>query len=230
MPKSRITLPVIETTVRWIITLLSLWAAYRYMLANDNVSLASAILCASLAQLAKPLQWLLRTRLPVSWRLVYLGFIIAAMYLGEIHSFFYRFLWWDDLLHTCSAMLITYVAFLGFRLLYGKDMKSSGLRPVLPAICVFFFTMGFGALWELLEFGADQLLRVNMLKGRDSTLPGSVYDYGRALINTMQDLGLDAVGALIVAIGAWFSLAREGRFSKAFGYLIEQFIIANRSQ
>jgi hypothetical protein len=92
------------------------------------------------------------------------------------------------------------------------------------------FTMGFGALWELLEFGADQLLGVNMLKGRDSTLPGSVYDYGRALINTMQDLVLDAVGALIVAIGAWFSLAREGRFSKAFGYLIEQFIIANRSQ
>jgi len=229
MAKPRISLSLIETSVRWIVTLLSLWAAYRYQIASDKVGLASALLSASLVQLARPLQWMLGIKLPVSWRLVYLSFIIAAMYLGEIHSFFYKFLWWDDLLHTCSAMLITYVAWLGFILLYGKDLRTSGLRPILPAVCIFFFTIGFGALWELLEFGADQLFGVNMLKGRDSTLPGSVYDYGRALINTMQDLGLDALGALLVAVGAWFHLSREGRFSRAFGYLGEQYIRANRS-
>ncbi len=227
MPKFRISLPLIETTLRWMITLLSLWAAYQYYVTHDQVGLASALLSAGLIQLARPLQWLLRIKLPVSWRLVYLGFIIAAMYLGEIHSFFYRFLWWDDFLHTCSAMLISYVAFLGFRLLYGQDIRSSGIRPILPAVCVFFFTVGFGTLWELLEFGADQLLGVNMLKGRDSTIPGSIYSFERALVNTMQDLILDALGALAVAYGAWLQMRSDSAFSRNFGYLITDFLKVN---
>lgn len=217
----------LEAGLRHLVTLLSLWAAYRYWMQADSVSLASALLSAMLLQLARPVELLLGIKLPVSWRLVYLGFIIAAMYLGEIHAFFYRFLWWDDFLHTCSAMLVTYVALLAFRLLYGQDLGKSGIRPILPAVAVFCLTVAFGALWELLEFSADQLLGVNMLKGRDSTLPGSIYDYGRALINTMQDLALDALGAFLVALGAWIQIRSDGRFSKAYGYLIDQYLAHN---
>lgn len=216
-----------EAILRHSFTLLSLWAVYDFWRHNDRVSLASAILCVLLLQLALPLQKLIRFRLPPSWRLIYLGFIICSMYLGEIHGFFYRFLWWDDFLHTCSAMMISYVGLLLFRLIYARPLKPGALPPLLVALWVFSFTLAFGALWELFEFGADQLFGVNMLKGRDSTLPGSIYDYGRALINTMQDLMLDATGALLVALGTWFHLARKGVFSRAFGSLIEQFLQEN---
>jgi len=226
VPKSKAV--ILETLVRWLLTLLSLWAAYRFYLGGDSVSLASALLCAGLLQLARPVELLLGIKLPSSWRWVYLTFIFASMYLGEIHSFFYLFLWWDDMLHTCSAIMITYVALLLFRLLHGQDLKASGINPNLPVARVFCFTLAFSVLWELLEFSADQLLGVNMLKGRDSTIPGSVYEYKRALVNTMQDLAEGALGACLVAMGTWFHLRYRGRFSQIFGFLIKDYLECNK--
>lgn len=216
-----------ELTLRWIFTLLSVWAGFGFYRSGDKVSLASAVLSALLFQMAPVIGAVLRVRIPVSFRYIWFVFILAAMYLGEIHSFFYRFLWWDDMLHTCTAMLVAYVALLVILASTRDNAGQIAARPMFLFFSVLAFTMAFGAVWELFEFSADQLLGVNMLKGRDSTLPGSVYDYGRALINTMQDLGLDLLGAMVVALSASLHLRRGKLLTSAFGAPLRQFRHAN---
>lgn len=218
----------IELFARWLLIALSFFAAVQYYLLQDRVSLASAGLTVFLLFLPPLAGRLLRVSLPVSFRLVYLAFICAAMYLGEIHSFFYRFLWWDDMLHTASAMLVTYLGLLLLYLLNRDPEIDTKLKPGYIALLLLCSTMAFGAVWELFEFSADRLLGVNMLKGRDSTLPGSVYSYGNALLNTMQDLALDLLGAAVVAITAWFQLKRKKLKESWFGLLLRQFIGENQ--
>jgi hypothetical protein len=217
----------LELFLRWVFTLLSLWACVVFYRSGDRVSVASAALSALLFQLAPLIGKMLRITVPVSFRWIWFVFILAAMYLGEIHSFFYRFLWWDDMLHTCTAMLVAYIALLIVLISTRARDGSIDARPLFTAFAVLAFTMAFGAVWELFEFSADQLLGVNMLKGRDSTLPGSVYDYGRALINTMQDLAVDLLGAFIVALTAFLHLRRGKLLTSVFGLPLKQFRQAN---
>ncbi len=217
----------IELILRWLFTLLSVWAGIGFYRSGDKVSLASAALSVLLFLMPPVIGKVLRLQIPVAFRYIWFVFILAAMYLGEIHSFFYRFLWWDDMLHTCTAMLVAYTAML---VILSSTRDNSGqiaVRPLFLFFSVLAFTMAFGAVWELFEFSADQLLGVNMLKGRDSTLPGSIYDYGRALINTMQDLSLDLLGAMVVALLASLNLRRGTLLSSVFGLPLRQFRQAN---
>ncbi|MCB5267530.1 MAG: hypothetical protein LHW46_05425 [Candidatus Cloacimonetes bacterium] len=217
----------LELVLRWVFTLLSVWAGIAFHRSGDVVSLASAALSALLFQIPPVIGKLLRLQVPVSFRYIWFVFILAAMYLGEIHSFFYRYLWWDDMLHTCTAMLVAYLAMLVILISTRDKTGGIAVRPMFLFISVLAFTMAFGAVWELFEFSSDQLLGVNMLKGRDSTLPDSVYDYGRALINTMQDLSLDLLGALVVALLASLNLKRGRLFTSAFGLPLRQFQHSN---
>jgi len=217
----------IELILRWLFTLLSVWAGIGFYRSGDKVSLASAALSVLLFQIPPVIGKILRLQIPVAFRYIWFVFILAAMYLGEIHSFFYRFLWWDDMLHTCTAMLVAYAAMLVILSSTRDNCGQIAARPLFLFFSVLAFTMAFGAVWELFEFSADQLLGVNMLKGRDSTLPGSVYDYGRALINTMQDLSLDLLGAFIVALLASLNLKRGRLLSSVFGLPLRQFRQAN---
>ncbi len=227
MKQRKLTATDLELAMRWIIIALCAVAAAKYLREGDRVSLAAAGLTVFLLLLPPLLARLLRVFMPISFRLVWWAFIFAAMYLGELHSFFYRFLWWDDMLHTASAMLVTYGGLILLFLLNRDPQIDSKLRPGYIALILVCFTLAFGAAWELFEFSADRLLGVNMLKGRDSTLANSVYDMGRALVNTMQDLALDLLGAILVAITAWW-LLRAGKLrSSAFGVPLRQFIEAN---
>ena len=217
----------IERIVRYLVMALSAYACINYIKIHDRISLASALLTIFLLFLPALVQRFIRLRLPVSVRLVYLLFIICAMYLGEIWSFFYRFLWWDDMLHTASAMMVCYIGLI-LVFVINKDREvERKLAPAYIALSIFCFTLAFGALWEVLEFTADQLFGVNMLKGRDSSVATSVYDGGRALINTMQDIALDALGAFIISLITFIHLKRGKLKESAFGILLRQMLDEN---
>lgn len=227
MPKAKLSAERLERYARYIIMLLSAYALIDNYLLGDMITLASAALTVLLLMLPSFIQMVSKLRIPVSVRVVYLIFIICAMYLGEIHSFFYRFLWWDEMLHTSSAMMLAYVSFIFIDALDDSGKGAAGLNPALVASFVFCFTLAFGVIWELFEFAADELLGVNMLKGRDPFVAGSVYSYEKALVNTMIDLMLDGAGGLIIALSTWFHLKYPKGILTGFNLLKRQVMDQN---
>ncbi|MFO8007239.1 MAG: hypothetical protein R6V05_05820 [Candidatus Brocadiia bacterium] len=127
-------------------------------------------------------------RIPIEFELLAVLFIFAALFLGSIHGYYERFWWWDVVLHTSSGFLL---GILGFLLVYALNRHESielHMTPVFVALFAFAFAMAVGALWEVFEFGMDELLGYYMQKG---------------LTDTMWDLIVDAAGALVMAASGY---------------------------
>lgn len=215
----------IELIVRCLLVLLSIWSGVSYYLQGNMVRVLSAVMTAGLFLLFPLLGKLFRVALPLPFKVVWLLFIFASMYLGELHNFFYRFAWWDELIHSFTAMMLTYVGLLLLYILSGDARIHLRLGPLLTALAMICFTLAFGAVWEMFEFGVDQVLGLNLLKGRAATDLAGVYDYERALLNTMGDLGIDLLGALIVGVMAFFHF--RGGAKSWFGRPLELLFAAN---
>ena len=116
-------------------------------------------------------------------------FIYASIFLGEVKGYYTRFWWWDTLLHTTFGIALGFVGFMILYVLYkGNKIKAS---PILVAFFSFCFALALGALWEVFEFIMDQTLGLTMQKS------GS---------DTMRDLIVDSIGALISAIAGFIYL------------------------
>ncbi|MDD4223856.1 MAG: hypothetical protein PHD87_04655 [Candidatus Cloacimonetes bacterium] len=228
MPSTKIGGSRIELLARWLLVLLSVWAGVNYFLQGNMVRVLSAVLTVVLFLLFPLLGKLFKISLPLPFKVIWLLFIGASMYLGELHNFFYRFAWWDELIHSGSAMLLTYAGLLLLYVLSRDQRIHLRLGPLLTALAMIWFTLSFGAVWELFEFGVDQVMGLNLLKGRAGTDMSGVYDFQRALLNTMGDLGMDLAGALIVAVAAFFHFRGGGR--SFFGRPLELFIKNNPSR
>ena len=193
-----------DLLVRWLLILLCVWSGVGYYLEGNQVRVLSSVLSIALFLLFPLLGKLFRILLPLPFKVIWLVFIGASMYLGELHNFFYRFAWWDELIHSGSAMLLTYAGLLLLHLLSRDPRIHLRLGPLLTALAMVWFTLSFGVVWELFEFGVDQLTGLNLLKGRATTDMAGTYDFQRALVNTMGDLAMDLTGALMVAVPAFF--------------------------
>ncbi|MFO7710819.1 MAG: hypothetical protein R6V53_03580 [Candidatus Woesearchaeota archaeon] len=114
-------------------------------------------------------------------------FVFAALFLGEIQNYYAVFPWWDTLLHGLSGIALGFVGFLIIFSLYNNNrIKAS---PIMIALFTFSFAMMVGAMWEIFEFAVDQIFNQDMQKG---------------LVDTMWDLIMDTLGALLVSIIGFF--------------------------
>ncbi|MCO8244572.1 hypothetical protein NKF25_10915 [Haladaptatus sp. AB643] len=97
---------------------------------------------------------------------------------------------WDQLTHTLSSSL---VAAAGYTTVRALDVHADSiyLPRKFMLLFILLFTLAFGVLWELLEFGLGGLATMT---GTGSVL--SQY----SLENTMLDLVFDTVGGVIVAV------------------------------
>jgi hypothetical protein len=131
-------------------------------------------------------------------------FIYAGLYLSARFNLYYRYFWWDDLLHTLSGVI---TGFIGFIIIYKINHKySMNLNPLLVAFFSFTFAVTLGVMWEILEFTSDALFRTANQKWDlpdTATLIGRSYQ-GSGLRDTMSDLIVDTIGALITSIITWF--------------------------
>jgi hypothetical protein len=153
------------------------------------------ILTVLLTYLPKIVEKKYKIDLSETLELFILFFIFATLYLGEVHSFYYKFWWWDLIMHSCSAMAL---ALVGFAILLGLYEKKRILSsPIWIAFFAFGFALALGAMWEIVEFIIDQTFNTNMQKS--------------GLIDTMTDLIIDAIGALIVSVAGFFYV-RKGKW------------------
>jgi uncharacterized membrane protein YjdF len=127
-------------------------------------------------------------------------FLFATLFLGEVQNFYIRFWWWDLVLHTSSGVLLGLAGFLVVYVLNENEMVDVSMRPSFLALFAFSFSVSLGALWEIFEFSMDQLAGTNMQKPMLGDPSG--------LTDTMWDIIVDTLGALVMALAGWRYMRR----------------------
>jgi hypothetical protein len=189
----------------------------------------------------------LKIDVPDTLEVIVLVFIYAAEILGEIRAYYIAFPLWDTMLHTTTGFLAAAVGFSLVDILNRESKQNFSLSPFYMAIVAFCFSMTIAVLWEFFEFSADTFFHTDMQKdtiihtlntvaldptrsnkvvsirnitgvsvnGQDLGL-GGYLDIG--LIDTMKDMFVNFIGAVVFSIIGFFYVRNKGtgRFAKRF--------------
>lgn len=169
------------------------WASGVWLLAIMAVTAAPALLGNRLP-----------VRIPAEYELLAIVFVFAALFLGEFHSYYERFWWWDIVLHSTSGLLLGIVGFLLVYVLNESRRIDLHMRPGFVALFAFAFAVTAGTLWEIFEFAADRLSGMQMQKPMLGDVSG--------LTDTMWDLIVDTLGAALISGFGWWHM-KSGRRS-----------------
>lgn len=144
-----------------------------------------------------------RLEIPDKMYYLYVLFLYAAIYLGEVRDFYYVIPYWDTILHCMSGLVM---GFFGFSLV--DILNTSNKRVALSPFFVAFFALSFavtvGVVWEVYEFTADTIFATNMQKYKlqnGTELVGKM-----ALQDTMEDLIVDTISAFVASTIGYISL------------------------
>ena len=148
--------------------------------------------------------------LPSSFLLAIVGFLFATLFLGEVFDFYEKYWWWDAVLHFGSAVGLGLTGFLFIFMLFEGDRYAA--PPLAIAVLSFAVALSIGALWEIFEFGMDQIFGLNMQKS--------------GLVDTMWDLIIDSIGALLGATAGYVYL--KGQQFGSLGAAIDEFVARNK--
>lgn len=153
---------------------------------------------------------------PDKIQIMYFIFLYLAIFLGEVRNFYYRFPFWDDILHAFSGAMLAAIGLLLINLLNGRKSLHLDLSPAFVALFAISFAVLAGVVWEIYEFTLDGLLGTNMQKFMN--YGGEILNGRAALTDTMSDLIIDLGSASLVGILGYFSLKSDEKKSlqKAF--------------
>ena len=167
-PKNKKETPIYKNkttlTVYLVLRGLVIFVMVRALLRREYQSMALCGLSLFLMILPSIVSRRLKVVLPSTLEIIILLFIFAAEILGEINSFYMRVPHWDTMLHTINGFLCAAIGFCLVDMMNREEKFSFKLSPLYLAIVSFCFSMTVGVLWEFFEFGADQLLGVDMQK------------------------------------------------------------------
>ena len=178
--------------------------------------------------------------LPGTLEIIILVFIFASEILGELGCFFINVPNWDSILHTTTGFLCAAFGFAFIDILNRNDKIKFQLSPIYVALVAFCFSMTIGVLWEFFEFGMDWFFHTDMqrdtvinaiysasldptrtnkvvavkeihdvvINGENLGL-GGYLDIG--LIDTMKDLLVNFVGAVVFSVAGYFYARSKGK-------------------
>ncbi len=145
--------------------------------------------------------------IPDTMEIIYFIFLYCAIYLGEVQDFYYLIPYWDSILHTFSGAVLGVLGIILVRFLNEHERVAIDLNPLFISIFAFCFSVAAGTIWEIYEFFADGILSLNMQK---FILVDGTQLVGReALSDTMSDLILDTISALIISSIAYPILKKQ---------------------
>ena len=193
--------------------------------------------------------------LPSVLEIIIMCFAFSHAILGEIGCFYVKVPWWDTMLHTLNGFLCAGVGFSLIDLLNRDKRFRFELSPVYVALVAFCFSMTVGVLWEFFEFGSDMIFKTDMqqdtvirsitsvaldptksntpvtvdgitsvvVNGRELGV-GGYLDIG--LIDTMKDLIVNFIGAVVFSIFGFIYIKYRGRKSR----VVENFMVTVRKE
>ena len=182
----------------------------------------------------------LKIELPTALEIIILIFIFAAEILGEIQAYYIRFPFWDTVLHTLNGFLMAAIGFALVDILNRSERITFKLSPVFLAVVAFCFSMTIGVMWEFFEFSMDTFFHLDMQKdtvvhsissvmldSSNSNIPVKIEDITDVVVNgqsiglggyldiglidTMKDLLVNFVGAVIFSIIGFFYVKNRGK-------------------
>ncbi|MBQ6613937.1 MAG: hypothetical protein IIX18_01315 [Clostridia bacterium] len=181
-----------------------------------------------------------RVELPTTLEIITIVFVFAAEILGEIAEYYVRFPIWDTLLHTTTGFLAASVGLSLIDLLNRSERFKINLSPWFVAIVSFCFSMTVGVVWEFFEFGMDVFVGTDMQKDTvlDVIRSVTLHPEGKnipvvidkitevsvngdllsvagyldiGLYDTMKDLIVNFIGALVFSVFGYFYTKYSGR-------------------
>ena len=178
--------------------------------------------------------------IPSTLEVIILLFIYSAEISGEIRSYYINIPGWDTVLHTITGFLSAAIGFSLVDIINRNERTKLYLSPLYVAIGAFCFSMTIGVVWEFFEFFMDQVMGYDMQKDtiihmiRSVTLDpaghnvpyvisnitetavngqelglGGYLDIG--LIDTMQDLIVNFIGAAVFSVIGFFYVKNRGK-------------------
>ena len=145
----------------------------------------------------------LPVRIPAEYELLAILFVFGALFLGEFRSYYERFWWWDIALHASSGLLLGILGFLLVYVMNASKRIDLHMRAGFVALFAFVFAVAVGTFWEIFEFAVDQVFGTTMQKPMLGDPSG--------LTDTMWDLIVDALGALVISAFGWWHMKRNKR-------------------
>lgn len=142
--------------------------------------------------------------IPAEFHLMAVIFTFASLYLGEVQHFYQRLWWWDIALHITAGLLMGILGFLLVYILNETKRVELNMTSGFIAFFAFLFAVSIGTIWEIFEFAVDETLGTNMQKPMFGDLSG--------LTDTMWDMTVNAIGALIISCSGWWYLKRDQTF------------------
>ena len=152
----------------------------------------------------------LRFELPGLLYGFYIVFLYCAIFLGEVRSFYYLFPRWDSILHFFSSLMTGFFGLMVVTILNRDRHVSMNLSPLFVCLFAFCFSVTIGSLWEIYEFIGDGLFGLNMQKFM--TAQGELLVGHNALRDTMKDIIVDVLGALLASVIGMISIRRGTRW------------------
>ena len=178
--------------------------------------------------------------LPNVLEIIIVLFAFSANILGEMASFYEKIPFWDTMLHTLNGFICAGVGFGLIDILNREDRIKINLSPLFVCLFSFCFSMTVGTVWEFFEFGMDFLFGKDMQKDTvinsiNSVLltEGKVNQITRisgitdtlvngqslgingyldiGLIDTMKDLVVNFIGAVVFNFAGFFYLKGRGK-------------------
>lgn len=154
------------------------------LIADDSGHVAIAIFLVLSSMLPLMIERLWHVRLPTFIQVSYVAFLFLSMFSGEVLDMYSQFHPWDDIMHFISGLFVGMVAVLWLTSVI--DRRKLEVSSWLVALCVFCLGATMAVVWEVIEFGSDQLF--------------GTFTQRNDLFDTMTDLMFGTVSALIVAI------------------------------
>lgn len=139
--------------------------------------------------------------IPDVMEILYFIFLYCAIYLGEVRDFYYVVPHWDKILHAFSGGALGALGITLVNFFHEDKHLAIRLNPFFICFFAFCFALAAGTVWEIYEFVMDGILSLNMQKFK--LADGTVLSGREALSDTMMDLIVDALSALIVVVIAY---------------------------
>lgn len=144
-------------------------------------------------------------------------FIFAHFVLGEVVGVYKSSAIFDKLLHTTSGLAIAIGGFSMVDLLNKGTNSHLKLNPFFVALFSFCFALSIALLWEIFEFAVDSIFGMNMQRWdppeeiKKAVAAGTMKapQQGYGLLDTMQDVIVSTVAALVVCVVGYFVLKRK---------------------
>jgi hypothetical protein len=149
--------------------------------------------------------------LPAEFEIIITLFLYLSLFVGIGQDFYYKIWWWDILFHGFSGVALGFAGFLILYVFYKNGKLKISFK--LIAFFTFCFALALGGIWEIFEYGVDSSFSFSdMQRSRNLCQEGFVCDSHVGVVDTMNDLILDAIGALIASLSGYFYLRRGGAF------------------